>query len=103
MTEHVVTGGLPASPPADIVDKAAAAIFIEEGPEVIDADGAYADAQAALTAIWPDIVALVAARDTDETTLRARIAEQIRANKRRWPSVSDVLEDSARIAEGAGS
>jgi hypothetical protein len=47
--------------------------------------------------------ALVAAGDTDETTLRTRIAEQIRANKRRWPSVSDVLEDAARIAEGAGS
>jgi hypothetical protein len=61
------------------------------------------EAVTVLAAVWPDVVALVAARDTDETTLRTRIAEQIRANKRRWPSVSDVLEDAARIAEGAGS
>jgi hypothetical protein len=107
--QPAVSGGLPASPPADIVRSAQQAIREDYDRSDADTMGLVAHA---LIAIWPDIVALVAVRDTDETTLRTRIAEQIEALPRSFNNeandyglgwadgAAQTIKRAAHIAKG---
>jgi hypothetical protein len=74
--------------------------------EIRRVDGAHSLGSGALAeALAPFVRALVAARDTDETSLRTRIAEQIRERAlwARNPVEDLAFRDAVRIAEGAGS